>query len=157
MTSPEDDEKGKEAGNEKEKEERGEFEDYQVTEDELRHTGWEMREPGLDPYQEAYEAAQLEGRQDIEKFTRGEISSQEKDRRLLYHKKKYLLTLIRKMQIYYETTKRHVMFLMSMPSEDKISQKRKQDFIEEMIKLRQGIEAHKKEVESLDEQLGEQS
>ena len=149
MTSPEDDEK--------EKEERGEFEDYQVTEDVLRHTWWEMREPGLDPYQEAYEAAQLEGRQDIEKFTRGEISSQEKDRRLLYHKKKYLLTLIRKMQIYYENTKRHVMFLMSMPSEDKISQERKQDFIEEMIKLRQGIEVHRKEVESLDEQLREQS
>ena len=54
-----------------------------------------------------------------------------------------------KTEIDYELTKRHVMALMSMPSEDKISQGRKQTLIEEMIKLRQSIEAGRKEVNNL--------
>ena len=108
-----------------------------------------MREEGLDPCEEAQEVSQLEGRRDIEKFTRGKILSQEKDRRLSYHKRKFLLTCIRKWEIDYELTKRHVMALMSMPSEDKISQGRKQTLIEEMIKLRQSIEAGRKEVNNL--------
>ena len=110
-----------------------------------------MREEGFDPYQEAYETARLEGAQDIEKFSKGKISSEEKDRRLVSHKKKYLLTVIRKMEIDYDLKKRYVMDLMTTPSEDKISQDRKQSFIEEMIELRQGIEANKKLLKSLEE------
>ena len=54
-----------------EKEEKGEFEDYHVTEEEeeeLPHAGWEIREAGFDPYQEAYEVYQLEDRQTNQMF-----------------------------------------------------------------------------------------
>jgi len=45
------------------------------------------------------------------------------------------------------------MDVMERPLEDKISQDKKQFFIEEMIELRQSIEANRKEVKSLEIQL----
>ena len=52
-----------------------------------------------------------------------------------------------------EGRKKQIMDVMERPLEDKISQDKKQFFIEEMIKLRQSIEANRKEVKSLEIQL----
>ena len=52
-----------------------------------------------------------------------------------------------------EGRKKQIMDVMERPLEDKISQDKKQFFIEEMIELRQSIEANRKEVKSLEIQL----